>query len=281
MNRSVLITGAAGGLGAATAEEFADHGWDVFAADLVAPVANSRQIPIALDVTDNESCAAAAQEITRYTGGLGAVVNFAGILDLGPLMEVSEERLRRILDINVLGTHRVNLAMFPLVQAGAGRIVNISSEAGRFRAGLTSGPYSMSKHAIEAYSDALRQELMFLDIPVITIEPGSFRTPMSQGITARMNDAKLSGSPFAPLVAFTSEMGGRDERNARDPRILARAVYRAVVSPRPKPRYLVNGALSRKVMERVPRPILDRLIKVILQRRFEASRHHVAEPEDS
>ena len=65
--------------------------------------------------------------------------------------------------------------MFELVRAGGGRIVNISSEAGRFRAGLTSGPYSMSKHAIEAYSDALRQELMFLGIPVIVIEPGAFR----------------------------------------------------------------------------------------------------------
>lgn len=95
MNRSVLITGAAGGLGAATAEEFAGHGWDVFAADLVAPAPNSRQIPIALDVTDNASCEAAARDITRHTDRLSAVVNFAGILDLGPLMEVSEERLRR------------------------------------------------------------------------------------------------------------------------------------------------------------------------------------------
>lgn len=130
----------------------------------------------------------------------------------------------------------------------------------------------MSKHAIEAYSDALRQELMFLGIPVITIEPGTFKTAMSQSITARMNDANFPGSPFAPLVAFTSEMGGRDERNARDPRILARTVYRAVISPRPRPRYLVNGALSRKVMERVPRPILDRLIKAVVQRQISRQR---------
>ena len=70
-------------------------------------------------------------------------------------MEVSEERLRRILDVNVLGTHRVNRAMFELVRAGCGRIVNISSESGRYRAGITAGPYAMSKHAIEALADRL------------------------------------------------------------------------------------------------------------------------------
>jgi NAD(P)-dependent dehydrogenase (short-subunit alcohol dehydrogenase family) len=63
-----------------------------------------------------------------------------------------------------------------LVRAGGGRIVNISSTEGRFRAGITSGPYAMSKHALEAYSDALRQEMQFLGIPVIVIEPGNFRT---------------------------------------------------------------------------------------------------------
>ena len=68
-------------------------------------------IPITLDVTDSESCAAAARKVAAHSDGLGAVINFAGVLDLGPLMEVSEERLGRILDVDVLGTHRVNRAM--------------------------------------------------------------------------------------------------------------------------------------------------------------------------
>jgi NAD(P)-dependent dehydrogenase (short-subunit alcohol dehydrogenase family) len=164
MRHTAFITGAAVGLGAATAEEFAAHGWQVFAAGHVTPGAASLGIPITLDVTDSESCAAAAREVATHTDGLGAVINFAGLLDLGPLMEVYEERLRRIFDVNVIGTHRVNQAMFDLVRAGNGRIVNISSELGRFRAGITTGPYAMSKHALEAYSDALRQELQFLDI---------------------------------------------------------------------------------------------------------------------
>lgn len=233
MRHTVFITGAATGLGAATAEEFVQHGWQVFAAGHVTPGAASQGIPITLDVTDSESCAAAAREVAAHTDGLGAVINFAGLLDLGPLMEVSEERLRRIFEVNVIGTHRVNRAMFDLVRAGGGRIVNISSEAGRFRAGLTSGPYSMSKHAIEAYSDALRQELMFLGIPVIVIEPGAFRTAMSQSITDRLAGSVTPGSPFESLVAFTAKNGAREEKNARDPNILARAVYGAAQAALP------------------------------------------------
>ncbi len=264
MKRAVFITGAASGLGAVTAEEFADHGWEVFAAGHVTPGAASHGIPITLDVTDSGSCAAAAREVAALTDGLGAVINFAGLLDLGPLMEVSEERLRRIFDVNVIGTHRVNRAMFDLIRAGGGRIVNISSESGRFRAGITTGPYAMSKHALEAYSDALRQELQFLGIPVIVIEPGAFRTAMSQHIPERLSASVPPGSRFEPIVAFTRRTSAREEKHARDPKILARAVYRAVTSRRPKPRYLVNGGMQSRVMDLLPRTVADRLVKLVV-----------------
>jgi len=265
MKQTVFITGAATGLGAATAEEFAAHGWQVFAAAHVTPGAASPGIPITVDVTDSDSCAAAARVVTRHTDGLGAVINFAGLLDLGPLMEVSEERLRRIFDVNVIGTHRVNRAMFDLVRAGGGRIVNISSESGRFRAGITTGPYAMSKHALEAYSDALRQELQFLGVPVIVIEPGAFRTAMSQHIPERLAASVPPGSPFEPIVEFTERTSAREEKRAQDPKILARAVYRAVISKRPRPRYLVHGGMQSRIMGLLPRTAADRLVKLVVR----------------
>ncbi len=265
MKRTVFITGAAAGLGAATAEEFAQQGWRVFAASHVTPGAASHGIPITIDVTDSESCAAAAREVAAHTDGLGAVINFAGLLDLGPLMEVSEERLRRIFDVNVIGTHRVNRAMFDLVRAGRGRIVNISSESGRFRAGITTGPYAMSKHAVEAYSDALRQELLFVGIPVIVIEPGAFRSAMSRNIPERLAASVPPGSPFEPIVAFTEGTSAREEKHAQDPKILARAVYRAVTSKRPKPLYLVKGGVQSRIMDLLPRTVADRLVKLVVR----------------
>ena len=266
MKHTVLITGAATGLGAATAEEFVQQGWQVFAGGHVAPGAAAHGTPITLDVTDTDSCAAAARQVAAHTDGLGAVINFAGLLDLGPLMEVTEERLQRIFDVNVIGTHRVNRAMFDLVRAGGGRIVNISSESGRFRAGITTGPYAMSKHAVEAYSDALRQELQFLGIPVIVIEPGAFRSAMSQHIPERLAASVPPGSPFEPIVAFTERTSAREEEHAQDPKRLARAVFRAVTSKRPKPRYLVGGGMQSRVMDLLPRPAADWLIKVMVRK---------------
>jgi NAD(P)-dependent dehydrogenase (short-subunit alcohol dehydrogenase family) len=270
VKHTVFITGAATGLGAVTAEEFADHGWEVFAGGHVRPGAASHGIPITLDVTDSESCAAAARHVAAHTDGLGAVINFAGLLDLGPLMEVSEERLQRIFDVNVIGTHRVNRAMFDLVRAGGGRIVNISSESGRFRAGITTGPYAMSKHALEAYSDALRQELLFVGIPVIVIEPGGFRTAMSQHIPERLSASVPPASPFEPIVAFTRRTSAREEKHARDPTILARTVYHAVTSRRPKPRYLVKGGMQSRIMDLLPRTVADRLVKLAVDSRSHA-----------
>lgn len=264
MKNTVLITGATGALGAATAEEFVARGWTVFAAAR-SPVGAPGQIPVELDVTDFESCQAAALQVAEHTDGLGAVINFAGVLDIGPLMEVSEERMRHVFDVNVFGTHRVNVATFDLIRAGGGRIVNISSAAGRFRAGITSGPYAMSKHALEAYSDSLRQELQFLGVPVIVVEPGPFRGQMSQSIPQRLADSVGPDSPFEPIIEFTKRTSAHEEGNARDPRILARAVYRAVVAKRPRPRYLVNGGMQGRIMDLLPRQLADGLIRLVVR----------------
>ncbi|MGN6606867.1 MAG: SDR family NAD(P)-dependent oxidoreductase [Jatrophihabitans sp.] len=265
MHRSVLITGAAGGLGAATAERFVAGGWQVFAADLKAPADRPGLVGLELDVTSGASCAAAADRIASHTEGLGAVVNFAGVLEVGPLVEVDEAALQRVLDVNVLGTYRVNKAMFPLVRSGGGRVVTVSSETGWQHALMLNGPYAMSKHAIEAYSDALRRELMFVDIPVITLQPGPFRTAMTGSIAEKFAAARRPGSPFQRLVAKVGRAAAREERSAHDPALLADVVWQAVTSPRPRARYSVRPAPSRVLLHYLPTPLTDRLPKVALR----------------
>jgi NAD(P)-dependent dehydrogenase (short-subunit alcohol dehydrogenase family) len=262
--KTVLITGAGGGLGGHTADLFGRNGWRVFAAD-IAPIADAPgRYPIQLDVTSMDSCTQAAAVIAQECDGLDAVINFAGVLDMGCLVEIPEEQMRRIIDINLLGTYRVNKAMFDLVRQGHGRIVNISSEAGRQPSGPIGGPYSISKHAVEAYSDSLRRELMFVGIPVIIIQPGSFKTDMTTAIADRFDKARHPGSPFATLVDQVAKAAVKEDAKARDPHILAEAVWDAVNASKPKARYAVGHNARTGLVTMMPAAVLDRILKSAL-----------------
>jgi NAD(P)-dependent dehydrogenase (short-subunit alcohol dehydrogenase family) len=263
--RTVFITGAAGGLGGRTAQTFARRGWLVYAADLRPGTASPGIVPIELDVTDPQAVAAVAEHVGRECpDGLGAVVNFAGIMLVAPLIEMPEADLRRIIDINVLGTFRVNKALFPLVRAGGGRLVNISSETGWQRALMLNGAYAMTKHAVSAYSDALRRELMFLDVPVVTIEPGPFRTDMVGGIGSAFARAGESTQLFSGLIRKVGKMAAAEESKAHDPQLLADVVWQAATTPRPRPIYSVKPDLQRSVLSRMPVRLADAAIKKML-----------------
>jgi NAD(P)-dependent dehydrogenase (short-subunit alcohol dehydrogenase family) len=260
---SVFVTGAAGGLGGATARLFEERGWTVFAADLVAPRVG---VPVTLDVTDTSSCAAAAKQVADAApDGLDAVVNFAGVLEVGPLVDIAEERMRRILDVNVLGTYRVNKAMFTLLEQAQGRVVNISSETGWQHALPLNGPYAMSKHAIEAYSDALRRELMFAGVRVVVIQPGPFRTSMTGGIADRFAEARHETTHFTRLVAKVGAAASREQARAHDPAELAQVVWTAVTARRPRRRYSVRPDRTRAMLDRLPPRVVDQLLKLALR----------------
>jgi NAD(P)-dependent dehydrogenase (short-subunit alcohol dehydrogenase family) len=265
--RSIVITGAGGGLGGATAQLFAGRGWRVFAADLTAPAAAPGIVPVELDVTDAASVGSLADRIgTEAPDGLAAVVNFAGIMFVGALIDVDEEQLRRILDVNVLGTYRVNKALFESVRRGRGRIVNISSETGWQSALMLNGPYAMTKHAIEAYSDALRRELMFLDVPVIKVQPGPFRTDMVHGIPTAFARAEQQSQHFARLVRKVGEMAAKEEQHAADPAVLAETVWRAVTTRRPRAAYPVGTDRRRALLDKLPTRTIDALLRRLLAR---------------
>jgi NAD(P)-dependent dehydrogenase (short-subunit alcohol dehydrogenase family) len=261
-SKTVLITGAGGGLGGTTAALFADRGWTVYAADLRAPAAGPNIIPVEMDVTDPDSCGKAAAAITATTDGLDAVINFAGVLQVGtPLAELAPAKMKLTLDVNVFGTYLVNHTMFDLVRARKGRIVNISSEAGRFKPLGFGGPYSVSKHAVEAYSDVLRRELMFLGIPVVIVQPGAFRTAMTGSINTLFSEAKDPDSPLARQVGKVAKsVAGRDQK-ARDPRLLAEVVWTATTAKKPRRRYRAHHDRASAAISILPDGLVDRLMR--------------------
>jgi NAD(P)-dependent dehydrogenase (short-subunit alcohol dehydrogenase family) len=268
--KTVFITGAAGGLGATATRHLAERGWHVFAADLdetaLRTIGKQPNVTtVTLDVTDPASVEAARALVAASCGGLDGVVNFAGILAVGSVIEMEIETLRRVLDVNVLGTVRVNRALFPLVLARKGRIVNISSETG-WQSGMPfNGAYGMSKHAIEAYSDSLRRELMFLGVPVIKIQPGPFRTEMVAGIERSFTRATEASTYFKDMLTRLQHMTAQEQAKAHDPALLAEVVHTALTTPHPPAAYSVKPDAQRAALNLLPAWAADALLKLALR----------------
>jgi NAD(P)-dependent dehydrogenase (short-subunit alcohol dehydrogenase family) len=269
--KTALVTGAGGGLGHATVERLVANGWRVFAADISEEMLRSSMhdpdvVPVVMDVTDNDSIQSAFEAVSSQTKRLDGVVNFAGVMGVGSLSDIPEERLARILDINVMGTFRVNKKFLPLVEAAKGRIVNLSSETGWQSTAPFNGPYGMSKYAVEAYSHALRRELALLDIKVITIQPGAFRTNMVAGIERAFTAAEAETPRFAPVLRKLKALAGKEIESARDPDILAQVIEQSLTVKRPKPVYSVKPDKLRSALEALPLRASDGLYVAVLKR---------------
>lgn len=183
-NCYVLITGCDTGFGYLSALELSREKVFVFAGCLEEegvtrlnsdPVFNGHAF--IMDVTETNDILTAKHLIEEKTGGNGllAIVNNAGILQIGPIEWQSVETMQQTMNVNLWGAVNVTKAMLPLVKQTHGRIINVTSMAGRVLL-LNGTSYSMSKFALEAFSDGLRYELKPWGVSVHVIEPGMFKT---------------------------------------------------------------------------------------------------------
>lgn len=177
-----LITGASSGIGEATALALSEAGAAVAIAarrtdrlEGLARKLSGRHAVVELDVTDEDACRAAVQRTVDELGGLQIVVNNAGVMLLGPIVDADTTDWSRMIHTNVLGLMHVTHAALPHLLEGGGDVVNVSSVAGRVaRAG--SGVYNASKWAVNAFSESLRQEVTARGVRITLVEPGGHRT---------------------------------------------------------------------------------------------------------
>ncbi len=274
MTKTAFVTGAAGGLGFALTRLLADRGWQVYAGDsdqraLDALSCQHNIVPVNIDVTNADSVQRAFNIVSAQVEKLDAVVNFAGILRVGALIEIDEDALQRLLDINLMGTYRVNKAFFPLVKqtGGQGRIVNISSETGWHTASPFNGPYAMSKYGIEAYCDALRRELSIFNIPVICIQPGPFKTSLVANTVDGFQQAASQSEHYSSQLMKFGEMVDEANKKAQSPDVLAQVIYKALTTSKPKHRYSVKADPGRSFLEWLPMSVGDGLFRKLLSSR--------------
>jgi NAD(P)-dependent dehydrogenase (short-subunit alcohol dehydrogenase family) len=270
VQKTVLITGGAGGLGKSASLLLAKYGWHVFAADfdqtaLECIEQENNITPIRLDVTDTDSVEAAAERVGKEVDGLDGIVNFAGILAMGSLIEIKEETLARLMDVNFMGMYRVNKAFFALVLNRKGRIVNISSEVGRLSGLPFNGAYGISKHAVEAYSDSLRREVGLLGVPVIKIQPGPFKTDMVFGIERRFQQAVDESKLFKKQLSKVKTLAMGENAKAHAPEIIAESVYKVLTTANPAPAYSVKADISRDLLNYLPDRVVDGIFRLVLK----------------
>jgi NAD(P)-dependent dehydrogenase (short-subunit alcohol dehydrogenase family) len=266
--RTVFLTGAAAGIGAATTRLLAERGHRVFAGihkDPGSVAALPGVHPVPIDVTDPLSVAAAAEEVRATIGadGLDAVVNNAGVIVQGPLELIESAELRRQFEINTFGPVQVTQAFLPLLRAARGRIVNVSAPTARVPVPLM-GPIGASKAALVSLSEVMRSELRAWDIDVVLVEPGGTDTEIFAKAAAASEAALADADPARArlyrnhLEAF-GKAAAKQKLGAVDP--VAKTIVKAIEARRPRRWYGAgSGPRLFTAISRLPDPARDRVV---------------------
>jgi NAD(P)-dependent dehydrogenase (short-subunit alcohol dehydrogenase family) len=263
--RVALVTGASSGIGEAAARELVGAGFTVYGTSRKAAAGEERDglVFLPLDVTDDQSVAAAVGEVLDRSGRIDVLVNNAGFGVAGAAEESSVEQARAIFETNVFGSIRMTRAVLPHMRdQGSGRIINVSSVVGLIPVPFMA-LYASSKHAVEGYSESLDHEVREYGVRVLLVEPAFTRTAFDTNSVAA--DEPL---PFYEqrrqildgVLAAALEAGD-------EPSVVGQAIVAAATDTRPKLRYPA-GPVARRVSKArryVPSVMFDRQIRKLNQ----------------
>jgi NAD(P)-dependent dehydrogenase (short-subunit alcohol dehydrogenase family) len=270
---SVLVTGAARGIGRSITEHLANRGWDVVAgvrseadATAIAAVNPQRINAVMLDVTNDAHVAELADSLPARLDG---IVNNAGVVVAGAMESVDTAGWRKQLEVNVIGQLAVTRAVLPRLRESRGRVVFISSVNGRLSMPMI-GAYAASKFALEAAADAMRMELRPWQIPVAIVEPAQTDTDMWQTADAMVQETEAAMTPehralYAPHIAGMRKRIPLSQRMAVDPTKVSRIVEQALTARRPRARYVVGAGPKVQValMTNLPSAVRDRVLRAV------------------
>lgn len=263
----ILVTGASSGIGRKIVELLASKGHLVYACarkedDIIALAQIDNVRSIKLDVTDNNQIKKVVEFVENQGKGLYGLVNNAGISDMASLVEIDEEDFHFVLNVNLYGVFRVTKALHEFLITSQGRIVNIGSIAG-IAPDPFNGSYCTSKHALEGYSDNLADEMKKFNVNVSIIEPGNFKSQISKNSGMRVipKIAQRKASKFYPEIKkIISSPDARPDRGQyEEPDKVADAIYHALTSEKPNPRYLVvaDESESKATIERMMQELVE------------------------
>lgn len=272
--KTVLITGAASGIGKACTLKLDQLGFRVFAGvrkledgEALKQITSERLTPLLIDITDTKTISAACETVAHLVAkqGLYGLVNNAGIAVGSPVEFIPLEDLRYQLEVNVIGQVAMTQTFLPLIRKTQGRIINIGSVAGRSALPFAAA-YCASKSALSAVNDSLRMELQPWGITVVLIEPGSIKTPIWEKSLKRA-DYLLQKLPKTAFELYGTAFEKaklamqREVSRSSTPEQVATLVLKALTAENPKTKYLVGqDAYLRAALNALPDKMQDWLI---------------------
>lgn len=261
-----VISGGANGMGRATAIKLSQNGYYVFSLDITKNEEENENITqLIADVTDIKSINKSYEYIKTKTDKLNAVINFAGIIMMNSLIEISEEDFVKIFNINVFGAYRTNKTFFPLVKNGNGKIIITTSELAPNKILPFNAIYSITKKSLDAYAQGLTMELGLLDIPVITIRPGAVKTNIIKDSSKEMNALNDNTQLYKNTIAKFKHIVDKEHGKTIDPTKIADLVYKILNKKRPKHIYAKNISKKLKLLNILPTKLQLKVYKTILK----------------
>lgn len=250
MSKVVLITGCSTGIGRDLATHLSQVGYQVVATARRAETLENlpAALKLSLDVTQADCIREVVAQTIERLGHIDVLVNNAGYALPGALEEIPVDQVQQMFDVNVFGVLRMIQAVAPQMRKqGAGRIINISSIAGKLSTPVN-GAYSATKFAVEALSDALRLELDPFGIQVIVVEPGAIKTHFEDTAQTHAQGIISSGSPYQPLYRLSEQFAASMRQQETGPEIVSEVIQEAIETPRPKARYHAGISFSGELV---------------------------------
>lgn len=241
----ILITGASSGIGFQTAEFLAKEGHTVYGAarrlDKLNQLKQFSVKPLSLDVTNEESMQKAVETIIKNEKRIDVLINNAGYGSYGAIEDVPLSEAKRQFDVNLFGMARLTQLVLPYMRKQhSGRIINTSSMGGRLVSYMGAW-YHATKYAVEAFSDALRMETSDFGIKVSLIEPGGIKTDWGMIAADHLEKSAAGGAYQEQADKAAAGMKRQYSSNMlSDPKVISKAISKAVNSRHPRPRYLIG-----------------------------------------
>lgn len=262
--KNILITGAYGGMGRATALLLRDKGYRVFAADRSVGNEEKNIIPIEMDVTSEQSVTEAYNKVREYTDSLDEIVHFAGIYMLDSLVEMEPEAFSRIFSVNTYGAFLVNRAFLPLLSSG-GNILITTSELAPLDPLPFTGIYAVTKGALDKYAYSLRMELQLLGISVSVLRAGAVDTGMLGVSTTALDRFCDSTELYSCNARRFKKIVDSVESRCIKPEKLALKVSKILSKSKPKFAYCINRNPLLLLLDLLPRRMQLFIIRLILR----------------